>query len=145
MPDKVKTHSKDDSDRKRKPDSEGGDDSAKSHSDKKKKYGGDKKEKGKNPVPQSHKEQKELKMKRKEEENPNHALVVKLKELWEGLRVKAGTAEMRAKTVDEILELIDGKAKEVIFQHDSARIIQSAIKYGTMEQRARIFEQVKGE
>lgn len=132
-----------DKDRKRKPEAADDGASAPVEQKKKKKYG-DKKER-KNPVPQSHKEQKELRKKRKEEENPNHALVVRLKELWEGLRVKSGTAEVREKTVDEILELIHGKAKEVIFQHDSARIVQSAIKYGTMAQRAKLFQEVKGE
>lgn len=125
-------------------DTDGGDKKP-GHADKKKRFG-DKKHAGdkKPAVPQSHKEQKELRTKRKEEDNPNHSLVVRMKELWEQLRQKKGTEATRAEAVEEICALVHGKAKEVIFQHDSARIIQSAIKYGTIEQRAKLFGDLKG-
>ena len=33
---------------------------------------------------------------------------------------------------------------QVIFKHDAGRVLQSCVKFGTAEQRQRLFEQFKG-
>ena len=104
--------------------------------------GGGKRER-KNKVPQSHREQRELRQARRAEGNPNHELVIKLKEKWEVVRQKSTPKEQRHAVIGEILALTEGKDREIIFQHDSARVYQSLVKYGTVEQRKTVFERLR--
>lgn len=53
--------------------------------------------------------------------------------------------EERKKLVKEVFEIITGRVKELVFKHDSVRIIQTALKYGTIEQRRIIAQELKGE
>jgi pumilio family protein 6 len=45
----------------------------------------------------------------------------------------------------ELFEIITGRVKDFVFKHDSVRVIQTAIKYSTMEQRRMIARELKGE
>lgn len=44
----------------------------------------------------------------------------------------------------ELFEIIDGRVKDFVFKHDSVRVIQTALKYGNLEQRKKIAEELKG-
>jgi len=126
-------------------DSTEGDKKKKSYSaDKNKKYSSAKKKSKKDaePVPQNHKEQKALKMKRKEEKNPNFEMIKTAKAVWEKARDRNTNDAERKQCVNEMMEAITGKIKDVIYQHDSTRLIQSCIKHGTREQRSIIFAEL---
>ena len=172
-------------------------------------------------IAHNHKEQKELKEKRKEEKNPNYELMKGVKVMWEKLRNTATTEKKEQKElVDTILGQIEGKVKDVrtrgeivcvgrarhlppasppasppfagpcssprlgmcslpaflssammrrvrgclvcgpwcfpppgvhycttqvIFQHDSVRVVQSCLKHGTLEHRTKIFSELIGD
>ena len=97
-------------------------------------------------IAHNHKEQKELKEKRKEEKNPNYELMKGVKVMWEKLRNTATTEKKEQKElVATILGQIEGKVKDVIFQHDSVRVVQSCLKHGTLEHRTKIFDELAGD
>jgi pumilio homology domain family member 6 len=51
----------------------------------------------------------------------------------------------RQKLVAELFEIITGRVKDFVFKHDSVRVIQTAVKYATPEQRKQIARELKGE
>jgi hypothetical protein len=67
----------------------------------------------KNKVPQNHKEQKDLRVKRKLSSNPSFVIISGLKKLWEEGRQKTCTTERRGKIVKEMLVELEGKMREV--------------------------------
>ncbi|KAJ7369419.1 hypothetical protein OS493_039125 [Desmophyllum pertusum] len=55
---------------------------------------------------------------------------------------KCSKAE-KSELVEKILNLIAGHSHEVIFKHDTGRVIQACVKFGTEQQRQKLFEQFK--
>jgi pumilio homology domain family member 6 len=51
----------------------------------------------------------------------------------------------RKELVKELFEIVTGRVKFLVFQHDAVRVIQCAIKYSTIEQRRAIARELKGE
>ena len=51
----------------------------------------------------------------------------------------------RKELVTELFEIITGRVKEFVLKHDSGRVIQTALKYGNLEQRKMIARELKGE
>lgn len=93
---------------------------------------------------ESHIKQKELARERKASK-PNADAIQRAKKLWEKLRVKSKIEkEERAKLVAELFDIVLGNVKEFVFKHDSVRPIQSALKYGTAEQKKMIAVELKG-
>ena len=45
----------------------------------------------------------------------------------------------------ELFKIINGRVKDFVFKHDSVRVIQTAIKYATPDQRKQIARELKGE
>ena len=77
---------------------------------------------------------------------PNADIIERSKKLWEKLRLKSHVdKEERKGLVKELFEIITGRVKDFVFKHDSVRVIQTAIKYSTMEQRRMIARELKGE
>ncbi|KAI8616201.1 armadillo-type protein [Chytriomyces sp. MP71] len=91
----------------------------------------------------SRQEQKQL-LKERKNARPNGALVLQLKRLWEVIRQKAVSSELRQEKMAELMGLITGKIQEVTFRHDAARVIQSALKHGSSAQREIIAEELRG-
>ncbi|KAJ3075349.1 pumilio domain member 6 [Podochytrium sp. JEL0797] len=91
----------------------------------------------------SREEQKKLLQERKVAK-PHGALIQQLKRLWEVIRQKAITTELRNEKMAELMVLITGKIQEVTFRHDAARVIQSALKHGNSAQREIIAEELRG-
>jgi len=61
------------------------------------------------------------------------------------LRIKSNVPkEERAKLIAEVFDLVLGRVNDFVFKHDSVRPIQTAIKYGNMQQRRTIAEELKG-
>ena len=53
--------------------------------------------------------------------------------------------EERKKLVAELFDIITGRVKEFILKHDATRVVQTALKYGNLEQRKMIARELKGE
>ncbi|CAN9177634.1 unnamed protein product [Alternaria alternata] len=94
---------------------------------------------------EAHAKQKALARERKAAK-PNADIIERSKKLWEKLRLKSHVdKEERKGLVKELFEIITGRVKDFVFKHDSVRVIQTAIKYSTMEQRRMIARELKGE
>ncbi|KAJ5494332.1 hypothetical protein N7463_010419 [Penicillium fimorum] len=76
---------------------------------------------------------------------PNADTVARSKKLWEQLRRKSHVPlDQRKKLVKELFEIITGRVRDFVFKHDSVRVIQTALKYGNLEQRKLIAHELKG-
>lgn len=67
-----------------------------------------------------------------------------LKKLWEEFRNKDVEPEKRRKYVTQAYEMIKGKEPELVFRHDSTRVVQSIFKYATQKQRQEITNALQG-
>jgi pumilio family protein 6 len=93
---------------------------------------------------ESHIKQKALQQERKAAK-PNADTVARSKKLWEQLRRKSHVPlEQRKKLVKELFEIITNRVRDFVFKHDSVRVIQTALKYGNLEQRKLIAHELKG-
>ncbi|KAJ5587682.1 uncharacterized protein N7459_003447 [Penicillium hispanicum] len=93
---------------------------------------------------ESHAKQKVLQQERKAAK-PNSDMIARSKKLWEQLRRKSHVPlEQRKKLVKELFEIITGRVRDFVFKHDSVRVIQTALKYGNLEQRKQIAQELKG-
>lgn len=71
--------------------------------------------------------------------------VHRTKKIWEKLRIKSKVPkEERQKLVSELFEIITGRMKDFVLKHDAVRAVQTAIKYGTAEQRKQIAHELDG-
>ncbi|KAF2856204.1 ARM repeat-containing protein [Plenodomus tracheiphilus IPT5] len=94
---------------------------------------------------EAHAKQKAL-VKERKAAKPNADVIERSKKLWEKLRLKSHIEkEERKELVRELFEIITGRVKDFVFKHDSTRVIQTAIKYSTMEQRRMIARELKGD
>ncbi|KAJ5490107.1 hypothetical protein N7453_010932 [Penicillium expansum] len=93
---------------------------------------------------ESHIKQKALQQERKAAK-PNADTVARSKKLWEQLRRKSHVPlEQRKKLIKELFEIITNRVRDFVFKHDSVRVIQTALKYGNLEQRKLIAHELKG-
>lgn len=74
--------------------------------------------------------------------DPEYRLGVK--ECWEFARKRNLSPGDRKKFIDELFELIDGIIPDLLFKHDTSRIIQTGLKYGTKKQRTKIASELEG-
>ncbi|XP_063127774.1 pumilio homolog 3 isoform X1 [Rattus norvegicus] len=91
------------------------------------------------------KKKKELKQNRQLSDKTNYDVVVRAKHIWESLRRKDCDKEKRVKLMSDLQKLIQGKIKTIAFAHDSTRVIQCLIQYGSEEQRKWAFEELQGD
>ncbi|XP_007423442.1 pumilio homolog 3 [Python bivittatus] len=89
------------------------------------------------------KKKKELKQNRQLNDKANYDIIIKGKQIWETLRRKNCDKEKRKKLLSDLQELLHGKIKNMAFAHDSTRVIQCYIQFGTEEQRQEVFEELK--
>ncbi|XP_064625200.1 pumilio homolog 3-like [Lineus longissimus] len=85
---------------------------------------------------------KDRKVARKAMKN-NYDVSHKAKRIWEELRKFKIPDEKKKALCDELCELVKGKCKELIFAHDTCRVIQCLVKYGSTEHRTKLFEELK--
>ncbi|EDO42548.1 predicted protein [Nematostella vectensis] len=85
------------------------------------------------------KERKEYRKKHDE----SYDLIHSLKQHYETLRRNDVAKSQKVKLISDILKLIAGHTHEVIFKHDTGRVMQSCIKFGTPAQKQALFEQFK--
>ncbi|XP_029775817.1 pumilio homolog 3 isoform X2 [Suricata suricatta] len=89
------------------------------------------------------KKKKELKQSRQLNDKTNYDVVVRAKQIWEILRRKDCDKEKRVKLMGDLQKLIQGKIKTMAFAHDSTRVVQCYIRYGSVEQRQHAFEELR--
>ncbi|ODQ68306.1 ARM repeat-containing protein [Nadsonia fulvescens var. elongata DSM 6958] len=93
---------------------------------------------------EAHQEQKRL-LKERKLARPLGEKIVHLKQLWEKLRVKRELpADVRKKLVEEIWEITKDNIKDLVFKHDSTRIIQTIFKYADKSKRVVITKSLQG-
>ncbi|PGH30255.1 pumilio homology domain family member 6 [[Emmonsia] crescens] len=77
---------------------------------------------------------------------PNSDIIARSKKLWERLRRKSHVPlEERKTLVAELYSIITGRVKEFVFKHDSVRVIQTALKYASPQQRKDVATELKGD
>ncbi|KAI4882721.1 hypothetical protein NFI96_028531 [Prochilodus magdalenae] len=87
---------------------------------------------------------KELKQNRQQNDKKGmYPIVVRAKQVWEMIRRKDCDKEKRSKLLKELQALIQGKVKTIAFAHDSTRVLQCFIQFGSDTQRQEIFDELK--
>ena len=76
---------------------------------------------------------------------PNFELAKKTKSLWERLRVKKYDSDKREELIGHLLKDLAGKIHILALRHDTSRVIQTMVKYGTEGQLTLILEELKTE
>lgn len=69
-------------------------------------------------------------------------LVTEAKALWNKLRLKSNTKDGTKVIMDNLMELIRGKIRDIALQHDASRVVQAAIQFGSDEQRKEILAEI---
>lgn len=88
-------------------------------------------------------EKKEKKTQRKMMKNNHYQVGHKAKNMWEQLRRFDLPPEKRHQISTDLYGTIKGRAKELIYAHDTSRVIQCMMKYGSQEHKNAIFEELK--
>ncbi|XP_056875712.1 pumilio homolog 3 isoform X1 [Takifugu flavidus] len=87
---------------------------------------------------------KELKKNRQQMERKDmFEIICQAKKVWGTLRRKDCDTESKTKLMMELHDLIHGKVKQMAFAHDSVRVLQCFIQFGSHEQRRVVFEELK--
>ena len=92
---------------------------------------------------QSRAEQRSL-LKERRLQKPNAPIVEQAKALWEQIRQKRMTKQERRTWIDQLMAIIKGKTRSIVFKHDASRIIQCCLKYGSQPQRDAIAQELDG-
>ena len=94
---------------------------------------------------EAHAKQKVVAQERKAAK-PNADSIARSKKIWERLRRQSHVPlQERKKLIAELFEIITGRVKDFVLKHDAGRVVQTALKYGNLEQRKMIARELKGE
>ncbi|KAK2871465.1 hypothetical protein Q8A67_023992 [Cirrhinus molitorella] len=87
---------------------------------------------------------KELKQNRQQnDKKESYQIVSRAKQVWEIVRRKDCDKQKRDKLMKELQKLVKGKIKTIAFAHDSTRVLQCFIQFGTDKQRQEVFDELK--
>uniref|UniRef100_A0A224YXC3 Pumilio homology domain family member 6 n=1 Tax=Rhipicephalus zambeziensis TaxID=60191 RepID=A0A224YXC3_9ACAR len=86
---------------------------------------------------------KERKQERKKHENKFYEISKAAKRIWEDLRLKSCTPQRREELLNQLSKVVKGNIKQLIFAHDTSRVIECMEHLGTAVHRNMIFEEVK--
>ncbi|KAJ4473395.1 ARM repeat-containing protein [Lentinula edodes] len=98
---------------------------------------------GKTSARESHIAQKVLQQSRKAA-RPHSDLISEAKRVWALARSQSISANERKKHITELMNVVRGKVKLIVFKHDASRIIQTLVKYGGKAEREEVCEELKG-
>lgn len=73
----------------------------------------------------------------------NYEAIQRSKKIWEDLRRQDLSEGKKVALCDELLEMVKGNMKEFAFAHDTARVLQCLIQYGSPEQREVVYQEIK--
>ncbi|RDB30018.1 Pumilio y domain family member 6 [Hypsizygus marmoreus] len=96
-----------------------------------------------NAARESHKAQRLLQDQRRAAK-PHSSLLVDAKRVWSLVRQKTIPSAERQKYVQDLMNVIRGRVKDIVFKHDASRIVQSVVKYGGQKERDEIAVELKG-
>ncbi|XP_041360109.1 pumilio homolog 3-like [Gigantopelta aegis] len=85
---------------------------------------------------------KERRHERKMTKN-NFEIIKKAKFVWEEMRRHKLPDEKRRKLCEELFKMVSGKMYEFALAHDTARVVQCLVQFGSNEQRTSIMEELK--
>lgn len=77
-------------------------------------------------------------------QKPHAPQLHRAKQIWESLRQRNQSKSDRQKQVDELFEVIKGDIPALVFGHSASRFVQTAMKYGSVEQRMAIAKELEG-
>ncbi|XP_029371924.1 pumilio homolog 3 isoform X2 [Echeneis naucrates] len=87
---------------------------------------------------------KDLKKSRQQAERKDmFQIISQCKQVWGDLRRKNCDNDLKKKLMKQLYDLICGKIKQMAFAHDSVRVLQCFIQFGTHEQRQEVFTEIK--
>ncbi|KAJ7061988.1 armadillo-type protein [Mycena amicta] len=92
---------------------------------------------------EAHKAQKILHGQRKAAK-PHSTLLVDAKRVWCLANAQNIPPAERQKHIQDLMNVIRGHVKEIVFKHDASRIVQTAIKHGRQKERDEIAAELKG-
>ncbi|GAW03849.1 puf family rna-binding protein [Lentinula edodes] len=98
---------------------------------------------GKTSARESHIAQKVLQQSRKAAK-PHSDLISEAKRVWALARSQSISASERKKHITDLMNVVRGKVKLIVFKHDASRIIQTLVKYGGKAEREEVCEELKG-
>lgn len=75
---------------------------------------------------------------------PHSDLLVDAKRIWSLVRQKNIAVTERQKHIRDLMGVIRGRVKDIVFKHDASRIVQSVVKYGGQKERDEIAIELKG-
>ncbi|CAM9223004.1 unnamed protein product [Lampetra fluviatilis] len=80
---------------------------------------------------------------RKRLERGDYDIVTQGKRLWESVRRKDCSKQKRLELMSELEQLLRGHVKTIAFSHDSTRVLQCFIQFGSPEQRQLVFTELQ--
>ncbi|KAM9840997.1 pumilio homolog 3 isoform 2-T2 [Aulostomus maculatus] len=87
---------------------------------------------------------KELKKNRQQADRKDmFQIICQAKQIWGDLRRKKCDKDMKTQRMKQLHDLVRGKVKQMAFAHDSVRVLQCFIQFGSHEQRQEVFEELK--
>lgn len=64
--------------------------------------------------------------------------------MWSLARAKTIPTAERQKHIQDLMVVIRGRVKDIVFKHDASRIVQTVVKYGGQKERDEIAAELKG-
>ena len=106
------------------------------------------------PTPKKTPESKDLKRKqpapktsdadaKKEKKDHRDQETKDLMAIYEKLRRKNTSKEDRHKLIDDVLKYSSDKKEQIVFKHDTVRVLEHCVKYGDVKQREQLFDLFK--
>ena len=75
---------------------------------------------------------------------PHSQLIANAKRVWSLARQKNISPTERQKHVQDLLDIVTGKVKDIVLKHDASRIIQTIVKHGGQRERDQVAGELKG-
>lgn len=83
------------------------------------------------------------KTRQQNERKDMYDIISQSKRLWGQLRRKDCDESSKKRLMEELHDLIRGKHRQMAFAHDSVRVLQCFIQFGSHQQRQEVFEEIK--
>ncbi|KAJ7595727.1 armadillo-type protein [Mycena floridula] len=96
-----------------------------------------------NAAREGHKAQKAL-LEQRRAARPHSSLIADAKQMWGLARQKSIPVSERQKHVRDLMDVIRGKVKDIVFKREASRIVQTVVKYGGQKERDEIAVELKG-
>ncbi|XP_002156370.2 pumilio homolog 3 isoform X1 [Hydra vulgaris] len=77
-------------------------------------------------------------IKKKKRSQPE--IISNLMTIYEQLRRKSSSQDGRRKLIDDVLKIVQGKEAEVVYKHDTVRVLEMCIKFGSEIQKEKLFQ-----